>query len=590
MEEPTAKIDVTDGHQNDIPLLQSMLLKLMSPKNRVDRPNTSTFKSDAYPDTTSVFNRSLESEERIANEDRNDLDTTVRSDGDEKQPTSSPKTEDGNEGVEEFRGPPDEFHECERKSFPPISLSIQTQAAESSQGPKEGELLEDNNKEPSVEEHMAGAASLLNNPSQQSSAYMSLLSMSSERCCDTAQMEFKHEQLDEACGGPSKAVGLDTSSVLTYQTAVNVTSRTARSASDPVPQKRREERTLSAPSMSNLQEYENMVDTMKRFSKTATILEQENSLVKMQKKGVKNKMKNLTHKLMEKLREKHDCEHADIKSIQDSGEEEAQCLNSMEVEVPPPLPPKKGKYVFLNRTFTLKDFKLNLEPINLMEEIFTGKEWLNYLPSKTSPAEKDTSDQPMTNDVLQTEKDTQLNIPQQTPQQDQSEDIKNSQDDVSDVQRDNVAKVNSDLHLRQDANTFAIPKALLTTPIKLMASGIDCKSKKSDDIYDCLHMYIIPKNYVPLMKRKSSDAPPMDFSAVKSFELLDNSALKSRIRLSKKRPHKPPKKVKEEKSNAKFYEIPENILNESPVRASLPFNSIPFSKSPPHSPLFLDHT
>ncbi|CAM4482015.1 unnamed protein product [Leuciscus chuanchicus] len=609
MEEQTAKSDVRDGHQNDISLLQSMLLKLNTcPRKRVDRPNRSTFKSDALPDTTSqsLFYRSLESEEHITNEDRNDLDTTVRSDGDEKQPTRSSKTEDGNEGVEEFRGPPGEFHECERKSFPPISLSIQTQAAESSQGPKEGELLEDkNNKEPSVEEHMAGAASLLNNPSQQSSAYMFLLSMSSERC-DTAQMEFKHEQLDEACGGPSKAVGMDTSSVLTYQTAVNVTTRTARSASEPLPRERREERTLSAPSMSNLQEYENTADTMKRFSKAAAILgwedsdmsfggvEQENSLVKMQKKGVKNKMKNLTHKLMEKLKEKHDCEHADTKSIQDSGEEEAQSLNSMEmeVEVPPPLPPKKGKYVFLNRTFTLKDFKLNLEPINLMEEIFTGDEWLSYLPSKTSPAEKDTSDQPMTYDVLQTEKDTQLNIPLLTPQQDQSEDIKNSQGDVSDAQQDNVAKVYSDLHLRQDANTFAIPKALLTTnAIKQMASGIDCKSKKSDDIYDCLDLYIIPKNDFPLMKRKSSDAPPMDFSAVKSIELLDNSALKSRIRLSKKRPHKPPKKVKEEKSNAKFYEIPENILNESPVRASLPFNGIPFSKSPPHhSPLFLDHT
>lgn len=587
MEEQTTKSDVRDGHQNDIPLLQSMLLKVQLAKKHVDRPNRRTFKSDAHTDTTSqsVFYRSQESEERIANEDRKDLDTTVRSDGDEKQPTRGSKTEDGNE---EFRGPPDEFHECDRKSFPPISLSIQTQAAESSQGPKEGELLEDKN----VEEHIAGAASLLNNPCQQSSAYMSLLSMSSERC-DTAQMEFKHEH-DEACGGPSKAVGMDTSSVLTYQTAVNVTTRTARSASDPVARKRREEKTLSAPSMSNLQEYENIADSMKRSSKAATILgwedsdmsfggmEQENSLVKMQKKGVKNKMKNLTHKLMEKLKEKHDCEHTDSKSIQDCGEEEAQCLNSMEmeVEVPPPLPPKKGKYVFLNRTFTLKDFKLNLEPINLMEEIFTGNEWLKYLPSKTSPAEKDASDQPMTCDVLQTEKDrpTQLNIPLLTPQQDQSEDIKTSQDDVSDAQQDNVTKVNSDLHLRQDADTFAIPKALLTTNArKQMPSG------KSEDIYDCLGIYIILK--------KSSDAPPMDFSAVKSFGLLDNSVLKSRIRLSNKRPHKPPKKVKEEKSNAKFYEIPEVIMNESPVRASLPFNSIPFSTSPPqHSSLFLDHT
>ncbi|ROI47861.1 hypothetical protein DPX16_16284 [Anabarilius grahami] len=588
--------DVRDGQQKDIPLLQSMLLKLMSPKKRVDHPKRSTSKPHAHTDTTSqsVFYQSLESED-IENEDRNDLDSTVRSEDDEKQPTSSSKTEDGNEMVEERKSP----------------LPIQTQAEESSGEPKEDELLEDkSNKKPSVEEHMAGAASLLNNPSQQSSAHTSHISMTSDRS-DTAQMEFKHEQLDEACGGPSKPVGMDTSSVLTHQTVVNITSRTARSASDPVAQKPKEERPRSAPSISDQREYENIANAMKRFSKAAVVLgwedsdmsfggmEQENSHAKTQKKGVKNKMKNLTHKLMEKLKEKRDCEQADSKSIQDSGEEEAQCLNSMEMEVeaaefPPPLPPKKGKYVFLERKFTLKDFKLDLEPINLMEEIFTGKEWLNYLPSKTSPAEKDTSDQTMTNDVVQTEKDTQLNIPLLTPEQDKSEDIKNNQEDVSDAQQDNVAEVNSDSHVRQvkDAKTFAIPKALLTNnAIKQMSYGMDCESKKSGDIYDRLDMYIIPKNDLPLMKGKSSDAPPMDFSAVKSFELLDNSALKSRIRLSKKRPHKPPKKVKTDKSNAKFYKIPGVILNESPVSASLPFKSIPFSKSPPlHSPLFPDHT
>ncbi|XP_051758457.1 uncharacterized protein si:dkey-9i23.6 isoform X3 [Ctenopharyngodon idella] len=574
-----------------------MLLKLMSPKKRVDHPKRSTSKSHAHPDTTSqsMFYQSLESED-IANEDRNDLDSTVRSEDDEKQPTSSSETEDGNEMVEERKSP----------------LPIQTQAEESSREPKESELLVDkNNKEPSMEEHMAGAASLLNNPPQESSAHTSHLSMSSDRC-DTAQMEFKHEQLNEACGGPSKPVGMDTSSVLTHQTVVSITSRTARSASDPVAQKPKEERPLSAPSISDLREYENIANAMKRFSKAAVVLgwedsdmsfggmEQENSHAKTQKKGVKNKMKNLTHKLMEKLKEKRDCEQADSKSIQDSGEEEAQCLNSMEIEVeaaeaPPPLPPKKGKYVFLDRKFTLKDFKLDLEPINLMEEIFTGNEWLSYLPSKTSPAEKDTSDQPMTNDVVQTEKKTQLTIPLLTPEQDKSEDIKNNQEDVSDAQQDNVAEVNSDSHVRQmkqDAKTFAIPKALLTNnAIKQMACGMDCESKKSGDIYDHLDMYIIPKNDLKLMKRKSSDAPPMDFSAVKSFELLDNSALKSRIRLSKKRPHKPRKKVKIEKSNAKFYKIPEVIPNETPVSASLPFKSIPFSKSPPlHSPLFPDHT
>lgn len=296
--------DVRDGQQNDIPRLQSMLQKLTIPKKRVDRPKRSTSKSHAH--SQSVFYQSLEPED-VAHEDRKDLDRTVRSDGDEKQPTSSSKTEDGNEVVEE------------RKSSLPVSLPIQTQDEESSLEQKEGEMLEDkNNKEPSMEE----PASLLNNPSQQSSAHTSHLSMSSDRC-DTARMEFKLEQLDEACGGPSKPVGMDTNSVLTYQTAVNVTSRTARSASDPVTVKRKEERPISAPSISNLREYENIANAM-RFRG----MEQENSLAKTQKKGVKNKMKNFTHKLMEKLKEKRDCEHGDSKSIQDSREEGAQwvCL------------------------------------------------------------------------------------------------------------------------------------------------------------------------------------------------------------------------------------------------------------------------
>lgn len=321
--------DVRDGQQNDIPLLQSMLLKLMSPKKRVDHPKRSTSKSHAHPDTTSqsVFYQSLESK-AIANEERNDLDSTVRSEDDEKQPTSSSETEDGNEMVEERKSP----------------LPIQIHAEESSGEPKEGELLEDkNNKEPCMEEHVAGAASLLNNPSQQSSAHTSHLSMSSDRY-DTAQMEFKHEQLEEAFGGPLKPVGMDTSSVLTHQTVVNITSRTARSASDPVAQKPKEKRPLSAPSISDLREYENIANAMKRYSKAVVLewedsdmsfggMEQENSHAKTQKKGVKNKMKNLTHKLMERLKEKRDCEQANSKSIQDSGEEEAQCVRLLPISI-----------------------------------------------------------------------------------------------------------------------------------------------------------------------------------------------------------------------------------------------------------------
>ncbi|XP_016420692.1 muscle M-line assembly protein unc-89-like [Sinocyclocheilus rhinocerous] len=305
-----------------------------------------------------------------------------------------------------------------------------------------------------MEEHVAGAALLPNNQSQETSAHTSYLSVSSDKV-DSAQVGLKHEPLDEACGGPSKPVSMDTSRILSHQTAVNVTGKTTRSASDPVTRKPKEERPLSAPSISNLREYEKYEDfanamPAKSFSKAAKILGQEhsgmsignvehdNSLTKTQKKGVKNKMRNLTQKLMEKLKDKHDCVHTGSKSTQDSleEEEEGQNLNSMEVEaeaqeIPPPLPPKMGKYVFLDRRFTLKDFKLNLKPINLMEEIFTGSEWLSYLPIKESPAEKDTSDQSMTNDVLQPEKDIQLEVPLPTSDQNQSEDIKKPEEHQS---------------------------------------------------------------------------------------------------------------------------------------------------------------
>ncbi|XP_016323572.1 uncharacterized protein LOC107674185 [Sinocyclocheilus anshuiensis] len=591
MEEETAKSDVRNGLRNDIPLLQSMLAKLsLKHKHPISHPDTAC---------KSVFYHSLESEEHITNEEDR-KDSTVRSDGDEEQPTRSSETEDGKEVVEEVKELPDALPNWERKRFLPVSLSKETQASELSQQPSKSEFLEDKkNKETSMEEHVAGAALLPNNPSPETSAHTSYLSVSSDKV-DSAQAGFKHEPPDEACGGPSNPVSMDTSRVLTHQTAVNLTSKTTRSASDPVQHKPKEERPLSAPSISNLWEYEDIANamSMKSFHKAAMILGQEDSgmsigdaehdipLTKTQKKGVKNKMKNLTQKLMEKLKDKHDCEHTSSKSIQGSVEEEGLNMEAEAPEIPPPLPPKKGKYVFLDRRFTLKDFKLNLEPINLMEEIFTGSEWLSYLPSKESPTEKDTSDQSMTNYVLQPEKDIQLNVPLPTPEQDQSEDIKDNQDIVSDPQEDNVAKANSDLNVKQveqDANIFAIPKALLTSNAIKQRAGIDCETKKSEDIYDRVDMYIIPRNDFPLMQRKTSDAP-LDFSAVKSFELLDNSALKSRIRLSKKRHHRPPKKhkkVKTETSSAIFYKIPPVILNESPVSASQPRHSIPFSTSPP---------
>ncbi|XP_059410395.1 uncharacterized protein LOC132143833 [Carassius carassius] len=573
MEEQTAKSDVRNGVRNDIPRLQSMLAKL---NLKHKHPKTDNVKLN--PDTAckSMFYHYLETEEGIQNEEDR-KDSRVGYDEDEEQPTRSSETEDGNEAVEKVKEHPDAFPKWERKSLFPVSLSIETQVAKLSYQPKESEPLEDK-KSKEMEKHVDGASLLPNNQSQETSEDTSNLSVSSDKV-DFAQVGLKHEPLDEPCCGSSKQYfSMDTSRVLTHQTAVNVTSKTTRSTSDSVTQESsksfnpvKEERPLSAPSISNLWEYEKYEDfanTMpaESFSKAAKILgqvhsgmsignvEHDNSLTKTQKKGGKNKMKILIQKLMEHLKDKNYSEHNGRGSTQDSMEE-GQNLNSLEVEaeaqdIPPPLPPKMGKYVFLERRCTLKDFKLNLEPINLMEEIFTGSEWLSYLPIKESPVEKDTSDQSMTNDVLQPEKDIRLDVPPPTAEQDQSEDMKTPEEDQSEDtkvnQEKSVAKLNSDFDVKQvelDANIFAIPKALLTNNAK---QKMACESNKSDDVNNCVNMYIIPKNDLPLMKRKASDGP-LDLSTVKSFELLDNSALKSRIRLSKKRHHRPPKKQKKKK-------------------------------------------
>lgn len=323
--------------RNDIPRLQSMLAKL---NLKHKHPQTDCVK--LHPETAckGVFFHSLEPEEGIKN-DEDRKDSKVRSD--EEQPNRSSETKYGNEAVEEVKELLDAFPKWERKSLLPDSLSIETQVAELSRHPRESESTVDKmSKE--KEEHVAGAALLPNNRSQETYTHTSFLSVSSDKVDSAAQVGLKHEPLDEACGGPLKPVSMDMSRVLSHQTAVNVTGKTTRSASDPVTRKLKEERPLSAPSISNLREYEKyevFANAMpaKTFSKAAKGLGQEysgmsignvedkknvddKSLTKTQKKGVKNKMKELTQKLMKRLKDKHDFEHTGSKSTQDSVEEE----------------------------------------------------------------------------------------------------------------------------------------------------------------------------------------------------------------------------------------------------------------------------
>lgn len=163
--------------------------------------------------------------------------------------------------------------------------------------------------------------------------------------------------------------------------------------------------------------------------------------------------------------------------------------------------------IFLfKRTFTLKDFELNHEPINLMDEIFTEEEWLPYLPSKTSPPRKDT-----TPDVLHPDEDAELHVPLMKSERNQT---KTSTGNHSDVIRDetvspNERKDNRHLLERDGANgtIFAIPKALLTNAAQQQRP----RRTSRDDV--CDRMFMIPKYDFLLTGRRSLDVF-LDFSSV----------------------------------------------------------------------------
>ncbi|KAA0722123.1 hypothetical protein E1301_Tti009129 [Triplophysa tibetana] len=529
-----------------------------------------------HPDTTSPnVSNSLKLEEETTSEEQNELDSTVRSDVDEES-TKRSEAKEVNNADESFKGFPDVVPTWERR-LPPSPLYIQTRKNDDIELRKEepmqaGGALSHNSQKESL--------------SQLSSASTFYLPNSLDRD-DVSQTELK----DEACGNSSVHK-------LTRQRHVHVTKRSGRSASDPdgprLIQNSEEHRPKSAPSVSNLNEYEE--NPIERSIKDSGNLikgssprgrkdscneesfeERENDMSKIQNNGIKNKFKTITQKVVGMLKEKPNRVRIGSKSSQDSVEEEAQSLSSMKMEVeeplsPPPLPPKKGRYVHLKRMFTLRDFELNLEPINLMEEVFTGEEWLPYLPSKTSSPQRDAGKQAIPDDVVHPDKDTELHVPQMKTEQNQTED---GNENLSDVKQDiinendetiseldNKRKDNRhllEIEVLTNAHIFAIPKALLSNAAQKQRPGrISSETNNSKNVYECMDTFLIPKNDFLLMERRSLDVY-LDFSAVKSLELLDNSALKSRIHLSKKRHHRPPNKYIKEKAKmmySKFYEIP----------------------------------
>lgn len=147
-----------------------------------------------------------------------------------------------------------------------------------------------------------------------------------------------------------------------------------------------------------------------------------------------------------------------------------------------------------------------------------------YLPSKTSPHQKDAGNQVMPDNVLRPDKDAELHVPQMTAEQNQTEDENENQsvvkqdiineDDETISDLDNERKDNKHLcesEVELNAHIFAIPKALLTYGAKKQRPR-RVSSESNDDVYDCMGTLMIPKHL--LMETRSLDVY-LDFSAVK---------------------------------------------------------------------------
>lgn len=550
----------SENNEKPTDILQSMMIKLKTNESL----ETHNGESQVDPNMNRQ-NSSLEIKEETTCKEHNEY-SNVRSDAVGEPPTKTLETDEVNEAVLDFP-------KWERKSLLfPITTSLS----------EDVKIL-------GTEEPTEIAALSLNNqkesPARQSHASPFHLSTSSESH-DFSQSWLKNEACDNQ---PKLLWGGGATIQSNYQIHDNV-NRTARSVSDPVVRKPKEQRPLSAPSISEF--------AMKKFTGNASAQkgrkdsgEEESfgDFEKSKNKGMKSKMKICTLRVMEMLKENRSREHNDSKNSQDCVEKEIESINSLEVELealsPPPLPHKKGRYVRLERTFTLKDFKLDLEPINLMDEIFTGEEWLPFLPSKTSQTNQDAGDKAMVDNINRPEEDAQIHVSQPTTKQNQPEDNRldkkqhfiNTEETISELE--SVTKVNNHIYAKEiesDGDIIAIPKALVINPAKQQRV---CGIYQSGDIFDCRGKYVIPKHDFLLVQRKSADVAS-DFSAVQPSVLLDNSALKSRIRLSKKRPHRPPKKHRKLKTDCKFYKIPSVYLKES-VSDSSSIDYMPISMSPP---------
>ncbi|XP_062377374.1 uncharacterized protein si:dkey-9i23.6 isoform X3 [Sardina pilchardus] len=209
----------------------------------------------------------------------------------------------------------------------------------------------------------------------------------------------------------------------------------------------------------------------------------------------------------------------------------------------------------LQRGFTLRDFKLDLGSMNLMDEMFTGDEWSKYLPVQECTSQEEDIDQSQTSSV-HTCHDNEMSVTANLEHHgSRSERDSGSAHSCENIDKKGTEGDQHDAGVESNIYIYAIPTEKVDKPPekKTNPSG---NQEESEDSYDYVQ-YMIP---MPPNWKKSKPLPSLELPVIKSQELLDNSMLKTRISLGKKRKHRPPGKKKKEKQSSTFYSIPSSVL------------------------------
>uniref|UniRef100_A0A3B1IU53 Uncharacterized protein n=1 Tax=Astyanax mexicanus TaxID=7994 RepID=A0A3B1IU53_ASTMX len=428
-------------------------------------------------------------------EEQNNLDTTAKADSAESTDRNAADEDSETFTLESqlHKSSPVIYSRVERRKRASDLLTKEVEEDPSSN--KSQPELEKVTEESELKEDISGSSSPLN----ESQPIKRLASFNRERKTEDPEPSNKDIHASKQSLGTISSKALE-----------NPNCKETQSASDPVKMSKRNNRTLSDPGRHYRADMDQLTTDLEQVNSTT----QQMTVIKAESPGtpettegdslkVKKKKKNIAQKLKAKFREK---------SSHDKSRGTSTC--------------------------TLRDFKLNLEPISLMDELFTGDEWTKFLPVKEKQIQEETTDQSQTESSCQsneTQSDNSVIIQNHQPSEDKDQSQSEAdQTSVSDRALDEVREVQP----RPTPNKpiYAVHKSLISNgAVKQKKCELpQYEHSTDDDVYDFVEVYMLPKN----------NAVVKDLPDIESIGVLDSSALKSRINLNKNRKHRPPKKKK----------------------------------------------